>query len=152
DGDGAAAQRWAHSLRGAAGVLGAVRVQELAAELEAAIRNEWSTAEIKRLADEIEVVQDALVAALRTVLPVETVALPAEVDWPRAHVVLAELDALLTEDDIRASHAFWEAAPLLRAALGEDATTKLARQIDRFNYEQALVMLREALTGRPGSK
>ncbi|HRD66263.1 MAG TPA: PAS domain S-box protein [Candidatus Competibacter sp.] len=147
-GDWAAARRWVHSLRSAAGVLGAIQVQSLTTELEAAIRDEWPVTEIERLAVAVEAAQCALVTALRAVLPVETGASLAGMDWPQARAALAELDALLAEDDIRAGDAFWQAAPLLQAALGERATDELARRIEVCDYERALVVLREAYAGR----
>lgn len=42
---------------------------------------------------------------------------------------------------------FQEAAPLLRAALG-DAANELERQIGRFAYEQALQSLRKIMAER----
>ncbi|MEF8714343.1 MAG: PAS domain S-box protein [Accumulibacter sp.] len=143
-GDHVAARRWAHSLRGAAGTLGAVRLQTLAAKLEEAFCEERSAAETGRLVAEVEAAQSALVAALRAALSAEAVVSCADPDWPRARVALAELEALLSEDDIRAGDTFRTNAPLLRAALGDETVKKLARNIDRFDFERALAVLREA--------
>ncbi|MCM8610663.1 PAS domain S-box protein [Accumulibacter sp.] len=143
-GDLVAARRLAHSLRGAAGALGAVHVQTLAAELEEALRTERSAAETGRRLAEVEAAQGALSAALRAALPAAAEVPPADEDWPRARSALAELEALLSADDMRAGDTFRSTAPLLQAALGIDAATKLGRDIDRFDYERALAILREA--------
>jgi PAS domain S-box-containing protein len=66
-----------------------------------------------------------------------------EIDADRVQETLARLEALLAVDDARASTVFREAAPLLRAALGAAAQV-LERQINGFEYEQALRTLRES--------
>jgi len=68
-------------------------------------------------------------------------------DREQADVVLGELDTLLAEDNIQTNAVFQEAAPLLRAALG-DAANELERQIGRFAYEQALQSLRKIMAER----
>ena len=68
-------------------------------------------------------------------------------DREQERVVLAELDALLAEDDIRVNAAFRESAPLLRAVLG-DAASEFERQLDAFEYEEALHALRTAVAER----
>ncbi len=62
-------------------------------------------------------------------------------------VVLAELEGLLAVDDIRANTVFREAAPLLRAVLG-DAVGALERQIGGFANDEALRSLREIMAKR----
>jgi HPt (histidine-containing phosphotransfer) domain-containing protein len=63
------ARRIAHSLKGASGALGAVAVQALSAELEAALRQGAPAGDIERLSARVEAEQAALVAALRAALP-----------------------------------------------------------------------------------
>ncbi|MDS4070037.1 MAG: response regulator, partial [Candidatus Competibacter sp.] len=149
-GDAAAARHLAHALKGVAGTLGAFRVQARAAELEAALRAGRSAAELEPLAAALEVEQDALLAALGAALPAEADAPPAAaVDWPQVRAALARLEPLLAGDDVRANAVFRESAALLRAALGEVATDDLARQIEAFDYEQALAALRAVRARRP---
>ncbi|MEF8755116.1 MAG: PAS domain S-box protein [Accumulibacter sp.] len=143
-GDRVAACRLAHSLRGAAGALGAAHLQMLAAELEDALRAGRSAAETGRLLAEVEAAQGALSVALRAALPAEPAASRADEDGSGARLALAELEALLSADDMRAGDKFRTIAPLLQAALGIEAATNLARDIDRFDYERALAILREA--------
>ncbi len=143
-GDRVTARRLAHSLRGAAGALGAVQLQMLAAELDGALRDERSATEIGSLLAEFEAAHDELAAALRTALPAESVTPHADTNGPSARVALAELEALLSADDMRAGETFRTSAPLLQTALGVEAARRLARAIDRFDYERALLVLREA--------
>ena len=147
-GERIAAGRLAHSLKGAAGACGATRLQAWAGDLEAAIGDERSALEIERLAGEVEAVRGTLASSLLAALPAARLAPPAEVNWPQARAELARLERLLSEDDIRAGEAFRAVTSLLRAALGEGATAEMARMIELFHYEGALVVLRAARAGR----
>jgi hypothetical protein len=53
------------------------------------------------------------------------------------------LDGLLAQDDTRAQALMRDAQILLRAALGE-RFAPLARQVDQFEFEAALLTLRQA--------
>ncbi|MEI2781629.1 MAG: PAS domain S-box protein [Candidatus Competibacter sp.] len=140
-------QRLAHSLRGVAGILGATRLQALATELETAIRVGQPAAGIERLGAALEAEYAALVAALQRALPPAETEIAATADRERVDVVLAELEGLLAVDDIRANTVFREAAPLLRAVLG-DAVGALERQIGGFANDEALRSLREIMAKR----
>ena len=59
--------------------------------------------------------------------------------------VLARLEMLLAQDDIRASELMHESTPLLRAALGE-AVRAMEVRINDFDYPAALEQLRQART------
>jgi PAS domain S-box-containing protein len=144
-GDVAEAQRIAHSLKGASGSLGAVRVQTLAANLEAALRERRDRDEIERWSAVLENELDAIVTAIlalpdrpETSPPSEPSALPA---WPEIKRIVDRLDALLAQDDLEANAVFRESAPLLKKALGEKAY-ELERLIEGFEYERALALLR----------
>jgi len=68
-GDAIAARRSAHSLKGAAGTLGAARLQAAAGELELAIHDGRSAVEIERLSGEVEAVRSLLASGLRAAFP-----------------------------------------------------------------------------------
>ncbi|MER2532396.1 MAG: PAS domain S-box protein [Candidatus Competibacter sp.] len=140
-------RRLAHSLRGVAGILGATRLQTLATELETAVKTGQSMAELERLGMAVEAELAGLVVALRHALPPAEMKTATTADQEQADVVLGELDTLLAEDNIRTNAVFQEAAPLLRAVLG-DAANELERQIGRFAYEQALQSLRKIMAER----
>ena len=62
------------------------------------------------------------------------------VDWAQLRGIVARLDALLANDDMRANDIFRDAAPMLRAALGP-RIGMIERQISAFEYERALILL-----------
>ncbi|MDP2792706.1 MAG: response regulator, partial [Sulfurisoma sp.] len=146
-GDTEQARRLAHTLKGTAGTLGAVRLQMRAAELEAAIRAGRPDAEIEPLAAALEAAQAELAAAVRMLPLPEAAPLPAVVDWARVKQVLATLEPLLIHGDFAAVGTMREAAPLLREALG-DAAVELERHIAVFDDKAALAVLRQARVGR----
>jgi signal transduction histidine kinase/DNA-binding response OmpR family regulator len=98
------------------------------------------------------VVPETLYRTLLAWLPA-AVSLPAEsavsapaalVDRVRAREVLARLEALLAEDDAQVYGVWLESAGLIEAALGP-AAGQLRDEIDRFEYDKALLTLRGAL-------
>ncbi|WP_236848721.1 CHASE domain-containing protein [Candidatus Thiodictyon syntrophicum] len=66
----------------------------------------------------------------------------APLDWGRALAVLSQLESHLAEDDTRAAALWFEQRPLIAAALGPQAA-QLAREIERFDYDEALATLRD---------
>lgn len=99
--------------------------------------------------DEPELRQDARQVGLRAVLvkpvtPSPKQAAPPAVDWARIRSAATHLEALLADDDLRASECFHTVAPLLRAGFGETAV-QLEQNIEAFEYDQALNILCTAL-------
>jgi len=143
------AHRLAHTLKGVAATLGLVDLQEQALSLELALKPGAGAAAplavVSDLLSEVEQELRQTVAHIVTLLArVPSVAsTPAIVEGDPARLaqVVMELDALLAEDNARAGHLLRDSAPLLRAALGERYDA-LARQIESFNYDAALVTLR----------
>ncbi|MBE2295858.1 MAG: PAS domain S-box protein [Phycisphaerales bacterium] len=146
-GDRTAAHQLAHALKGAAGALGATQVQKSAAQLEAALREEAAAAEIESLAAALEAGQEALVTALQAALPIAVIPTVA-VDYRQIRSVLLQLETLLAEADIEAGTVFRESAALLKAALGRKSND-LGLRIGNFDYERALVILKEAQASLP---
>lgn len=62
---------------------------------------------------------------------------------------LARLGAFLATDDTRANDVLHDAWPCVRHRLGE-AAFKLRNRVERFDYEDALAILRGAQTNAPG--
>jgi two-component system sensor histidine kinase/response regulator len=147
------ARRIAHTLKGAAGNLGASTVQRLAAELEAALKEGNDTPHIEQLAGAVEAELQALAAAILAALPEETTAAPPEVDWAIVRRMLDELEPLLAASSMQANDLFEENAALLKAALGPLGET-LALRIEGFRYPEALETIREARAehAEPGEK
>jgi PAS domain S-box-containing protein len=138
-GDADETRRIAHSLKGAAGTLGANEVRELAAELELAIRDGAAREQIERLSSHLEQTQQRLVAALRLALvesPVDAI------DTGQSSAALAKLERLLREDDLGALDALREARASLARALSAEALARLNRQVETYDYQAALATLR----------
>jgi two-component system, sensor histidine kinase and response regulator len=155
--DIAEARRLAHSLKGSAAALGALRIQQHAAQLEAALREILEEKQedeatrlarlrplAKTLADELAAFAAAVARALATPttpIIVSTPAGQAPIDWPTLRAALERLEALLAEDDMQASEVLAGSALMLRAALGGQAEPMI-RAIEIFDFPAALITLR----------
>jgi PAS domain S-box-containing protein len=141
------AQRLAHALKGVAGNLGASAVAAAAQALNLALRAESSKQEVDSLCLILEGHQADLIAALRRLdedeAPVATQAVS------RADLLqsLSRIESLLRADDFGVQQAFQEAAPALRAALGESAA-RLERAIAAYDSQSALHILHDLLASR----
>ncbi|MDD5388834.1 MAG: PAS domain-containing protein [Gallionellaceae bacterium] len=140
-GDQEEARRIAHSLKGASGALGAVTVQALSANLEAAIRDGAAPTEIERLATLVEAKYLELVAALRIAL---SEAEPESVAVAVSGEALARLERLLHEDDLGAGDALRAALPGLAHVFPAEALVRLTRQVENYDFQAALDTLRAA--------
>ncbi len=136
-----------HALKGAAGSLGAVRIQGAAVALELGMRNAAAPAVLAGLLDGLQAEQGALDGALAQ-LP-DPAAGGSEggefaADPGRARAVLARLEPLLARDDTAAGDLFAANRALLLASFGAGAM-QLGRQIGDFDYPAALATLRELM-------
>jgi two-component system sensor histidine kinase/response regulator len=131
----------AHTLKGTAAALGALRLADLAAAIEDGLRSSaqqtagepLSYAELLRAdIDLLELELQALAAALEEGEPAHSA--------PSSAAVLRQLEALLGDGDIAAIVLLEDHADLLRAALGSsyDAVESLVGQ---FEFSQAQAML-----------
>jgi len=148
-GDTDGARMLAHTLKGSSGNLGATVMQQLAGELEAAIKEGRDAPEIERLASAVESELLRLTAALRAALPEEVaVVYEGEVDWPLVRQVLADLEPLLVNGNTQANQIIETHAALLKAAAGP-LGEELERQIECFLYPEALETLKHARMEHP---
>jgi len=149
-----AARRIAHTLKGAAGNLGATGVQKLAAELEAALKQGGDAARVEPLAAAAEAALRQLAAAILAALPGQAAATPVVVDWTELRRVLDKLEPLLVASSMEANDLMEENAASIRAALGPLGAT-LEQRIKGFLYREALEAIGQAraehaeLEGRP---
>jgi len=149
EGDPKAAERAAHSLKGVAGTLGAGELQQRAAGLEAAIKEEKPKDEIEKHLETVNEELTRFITALQEALPPEEAAEVADaedVDWEKAREILSQLEEQLAGDDAAAIDLFEESAPLLRAALG-DAAASVEEPLSSWDFGTALAALREAREG-----
>ena len=150
DGNLEEAGRIVHSLKGAAGNLGAVTIRERALALEMAIRDGRPEDELLhhllRLADVLE----GTTRQLRDLLaPPEAAAVsePKQVS-PQVRELMQRLAALLAESDIQAGELFREGQFQIAPALGQRSRI-LGRYIQQFEYDLALELLNEVLADLP---
>ncbi len=153
-GDFAQLRQLAHALKGAAGNIGAqgVRAQALALEM-AAERSHTAQAQaaVQALATEVP----ALVAALRAALPsggvgavpaataVLSGSAPVPVPFTQLASDLQSLHNLLSNDDLAARRLFRQLQPTLAGQWPASVLEPLAAAIERFDYAQALHLLRQ---------
>jgi two-component system sensor histidine kinase/response regulator len=144
DGDLKAASRIAHSLKGAAGTLGALVVQKFATELEQRLRNGDDRLAIGELIDRVDYLNRSLCRALlaadnETVAEADSAAVVA--DPSAARDLLARLESLIGEDDVRAENLLRESRTLLRPLAAADYDM-LAHDLANFDFESALNTVR----------
>jgi len=134
------AEMLAHSVKGAAGTLGAYQVQETASRLNLAIREDRELDEIKRDVADFEQAQQQLLDGIRN-LPAAPKIQSVAIDWDKVRNALTRLESLLAINDIDAETVMRGVAPLLQSALGEQVKI-LQRQIENFDFEPALKTLK----------
>jgi PAS domain S-box-containing protein len=141
DGNAAEARSLAHALKGVAGMLGANAVQRLAAELEAAIREQRRPQDI----DNRVTLLAAELAPLVDALGELSADIPAAAGTPQAAAAaVARLEGLLAGNDMEATDFVASAAPLLRLALGAQAVATLSDQVAAIDFSGALATLRQS--------
>jgi len=139
--------RFAHSLNGASGVVGATRIQKLAAALESALAARRRTAEVTNAAEQLQFALAALIQALRERLELAA-APPAALEGtspPTAELeaTLDELDTLLANADFGAGALYRKAADAIRPLLANVAQT-FEQHMRSYDYPQARDCLRAA--------
>ena len=139
------ARRIAHSLKGAAGTLGAHLVQEQAAELEAMIKNHGPTEAILAISNQVEALQARLAADILNSLPHEFGGTAnVEHNLAQSRAVLAQLKTLLEDSDMGAQNLFWDKQHLLADLIPESQLRVLTVQIEGFDFQGALSTLKSA--------
>jgi signal transduction histidine kinase/DNA-binding response OmpR family regulator/HPt (histidine-containing phosphotransfer) domain-containing protein len=139
--DTATAKRLAHSLKGAAGNLGAAALAEAAANAESAIdRNQRVEPALDALSKSLE----AVVVAIRTALPNETNAGAAgavAVDPAAVTKILIQLKRLLANDDGEAAEFIFGVRSKLSNVLTDAETDALLGLVNNYDYAGALQSL-----------
>lgn len=138
----------AHALKGVAGHLGATRLHALAATLEATLSTDPSAArpaaaprQIRALDDELQRLRAALRAALPPNAGMDTGMDTTDAPQPADAALLTELTTLIEAGDLAAVACFQTGRSRLTRRLGARAAD-LAAALDRFDYEDALAILR----------
>jgi PAS domain S-box-containing protein len=142
--DREAAHRAAHSFKSVAGNVGAVGLQELAAELERVIGSGQPRSRIEQTLRPLESALSALLSALALQLPDATEAATTAPDLLRLRRVGEQLLRQLDEGDAEAQQTSALHASLLGAAMG-DAHARYAHAVSRYDFDEARQLLQDCL-------
>jgi HPt (histidine-containing phosphotransfer) domain-containing protein len=142
------AERLAHTLKGLAGNIGAVELQQRSEKLETAIRR---AEQVQELLPMVEAELAARIAAILSALPPEAKPQLAEADLGRVAEIGEELGKLLADDDARAEKLLNQHEAVLNAAFPQQFR-QLADAVRQFDFEQALAILTGALAALPQVK
>jgi HPt (histidine-containing phosphotransfer) domain-containing protein len=138
-----AAERLAHTLKGASGTIGATALQHLAEKLEAAIKERQPRGVVDDRLDELKGPLEILIAQLEQQLPEEQGWAAVTVVPEKLKVVSDKLEALLADDDGEAGDLLDANADLLRTAF-PNHYRQIADAIGSFDFDKALAALRSA--------
>lgn len=141
------ARRLAHSLKGAAGALGAQEIQKLAAELESAIRDGLPPSTIEEQLKEIQGHYTTLSRQLLALLG-QTETANTALAQPEQHAgLLAELRQQLNEGDMSVQDLLLQNTEAVHALFGSRFKA-FEERVSTFDFESALTLL-EQITGKP---
>ncbi|MFC5301401.1 PAS domain S-box protein [Azospira restricta] len=144
DGDARLACRTAHSLKGAAGTLGAVLLQKTAGDLERTLATGTDALAANALIDRVDYINRSLCQALAAADRIEPPPQPVPpVDRATAATLLARLETLIAEDDVRAKTLLTDARSALQPLIGEHYD-RLAHALAHYDFEAALTALHGA--------
>lgn len=139
EGDTALAQRIAHTLKGAAGMIEAARLRQLALEVELALKagSPPPPPLVTALDDELT----RVLAEVDTLLAAPDTPVAAQAAGPDD---LARLRAMLDIGDGRALELAIQLRPRLLASLGVERVAAFDAAVWRFDFEAALALLEQA--------
>lgn len=139
-GDTATAERAAHSLKGAAGALGASALAEAAAKVETAIK---SGRDAQTPLAELSNALDGVVDAIRITLPDELIDTSSghNRDYATVGALLGRLKHLLESDDGEAADFIAEAEPNLTGILTATEIETLSGLVGSFDFDASLKFL-----------
>jgi len=143
-GDAAQAWRLAHTLKGAAGMIGARAVHTLAMELDVELAQPTAAAEA--MLDQLAAALRALLERIDALLPEanETPDVGSAPTPPATQVLLKRLAQLLFDGDGAAIDVLEQSATVLAASLGVPRYQAVAAAAHEFDFEGALEALAPA--------
>lgn len=138
------AERIAHTLKAVAGTIGAVSIQEKAAQIEGHLKQKRPLVEWEELLTQTADELDLLIVSLREALPQEAQQekskAVAAVDWQRVNLIMQRLRQLLQENDAESIDLFVQEEEILFAAFGS-ALESLKAAFQGFRLRDALTAL-----------
>lgn len=140
--DKEAAARWAHSLKGTAGNIGAQSVQEAAKELEQACKTNTKIKETYKLVEqELNRVLIELEAFVNQ--PNNVTKQGSNIDMASLRGLLEQLNILIEDYDTEASEVGSQVAQILAGTNYVQPANRLVELLDNYDFEQALEQLAE---------
>jgi signal transduction histidine kinase/DNA-binding response OmpR family regulator len=145
-GDHGTAERLAHTTKGVSGNIGATEIQEKAAVVEAAIRNNEPLETLDAKLQALDEVLSIMVGSLQTALGVsaETPAPSSPGDPAKGRATLEKLIVLLANSDSDAGELFENNREDLLAVMPLSELDAAARAIEDFDFEEAERICRRA--------
>ena len=146
-GDCGTAERLAHTAKGVSGNIGASHLQELAAQVEQAIKNGDGRQAIEDLLASFAEAHARLIAALKEALPApiseeKPVTEVSAEDREQGVAACKELAELLANDDSEAVDLLDRKSDLLKAALGAESFRTIEKALKDYDFEKALELFR----------
>ena len=145
-GDYASAEGIAHSTKGLSGNIGATELQKMAAELEAMIRANHTLADIEEKLRHFEQVQANILLELNNAMSIPTLTQvkkegKKDIDLTQAPIKMANLKALLAEQDHTTGKFFEQNSALFETTLGAELFILVRRDIKHYDFDQAIERL-----------
>jgi two-component system sensor histidine kinase/response regulator len=137
------AERIVHTVKGLSGNIGASNLQEMAAEIEALIKNGVARDVIENKIVPFEKAQMLVITSIQAALLPDSATVITLVDSDRSKgaIVLTRLNELLRNHDCEASDLLDEHLDLLRSLLDMQTFTNVESAIRQYDFEKALQSL-----------
>jgi two-component system sensor histidine kinase/response regulator len=138
------AERFAHTSKSINGNVGALKLQEQAAELEKMFREQSDPQSLKSRLDSYTTELLTMMNAIRKSIPAASVNVPAStssISQAKSLEALARLKTLLKNDDSAAIDYLEEHQSTFNALLGNEFFIKFSRCIRSYDFGAAVVML-----------
>jgi len=139
-----AAERFAHTAKSLNGNIGAIELQELAAELEEQFRDGSDSLKIKHQLDRYISEQLLLLDAIKQNLPITMPALSVSADRVNnveSIEILRKMKAFLANDDTNATDYMNKHHETLRKLLGNELFVQFSKSVTSYDFEEALTLL-----------
>ncbi|MGV8057629.1 MAG: response regulator [Smithellaceae bacterium] len=145
--DPGTAERLAHTIKGVSGNIGATELQEMAAQVEKAIKDGNSRETVDALMVPLAEAHTALISGLKKVFPVqdrrtESGGPASPADQEKAIDLFIKLGKLLADDDSESVDLLDEEGNLIGSLLGAAQFNAIEKAVKDYDFEKALLLLK----------
>jgi len=150
-GEKSVAERFAHTVKGVAGNIGAKGMQAVAGDLEKAIRSGMAPAQIESLRETFARELAHLAGALAAVVgkgEAESVAPPAPVDPAQIKPAVDRMSQLLGDSDAAAIEFLQKEEYIFRSLFNPDEYRRFSKLVSSYAFDEALEALGTAAPGK----